>query len=71
MTAYIKLKTSDDELYDEKGQEHSQTINITKFSFKKFFEACIVWIKYVFHIITVKQIYQAKIVIFPFAKQKK
>lgn len=62
LTAYLKFKTNHYELYEEIGQE--------EYSFlKKFFLQCVVWMKYVFHIITVKQIYGAVIFIFPFRKQ--
>lgn len=78
MTAYLKFKTNNYELFEENCKLYYEKLDIKQESLKKYllikirqcFLQCIVWIKYFFNIITIKQIYQADIYIFPFQKKE-
>ncbi len=70
MVGYLKLKTENKELYESNFLEH---LKLKKSIFYKlqyyicyFFYELVVFIKYVFNIITVKQTYNSYIFIFPF-----
>lgn len=66
LTAYLKLKTNNEEIDEQIGQE---TKTHPFFCFwKQCFFQFVIFIKFVFHVITIKQIYGADILIFPFSQ---
>ncbi len=75
MVGYLKLKTKNSELYETNYLETLKEKNtkISKFEYYicYYFYEFIVIIKYFFNIITVKQIYNAYIFIFPFNLKSK
>ena len=74
MLGYLKLKTENKELYEsdflEKLKRKSKWFSKIQYYICYIFYELVVFIKYVFNIITVKQIYNSYIFIFPFDIEK-
>lgn len=74
MIGYIKLKTTNQELYEtnylEKLKEKNTKLAYMQYLICYFFLELVVWIKYVGNMITIKKIYHAYLFIFPFELKK-
>lgn len=72
MQGYLKLKDTDQELYevhkDIKKEKQKGFISSIEYIFLKIFYSIVVKIKVIFHIITVKEIYSGLIFILPISK---
>ena len=75
MLGYLKLKTNNEELYEtgflSKLKEKNTTLSRLQYQICHLFYEGVVWIKKYFNIITIKQIYQAYLLIFPFESSQK
>lgn len=70
MIGYIKLKTTNQELYEtnylEKLKEKNTRLSHLQYLICYFYLEFVVWIKYIGNMITIKKIYHAYLFIFPF-----